>query len=72
MAGSKDDMKLGKRKHTERCGITSATTMILSDLYYTLGFMYENNMLHLNDYFLAITKDPVLRGIALRVSHMSS
>jgi Na+/melibiose symporter-like transporter len=52
----------------ERHGILRATTFVLEGLSLVFGFMYDNNMQHIRDYYVVVCKNPVVGSAARNVS----
>lgn len=52
----------------ERHGILRATTFVLEGLSLVFGFMYDNNMQHIWDYYVVVCKNSVVGSTAKNVS----
>ncbi|KAJ4444071.1 hypothetical protein ANN_05860, partial [Periplaneta americana] len=54
---NREENKTQTKQHSERHGVTSATCYILESLALVLGFMYDNNMEHVRDYYIVLAQN---------------
>lgn len=52
----------------ERHGVLQATTFVLEGLSLAFGFMYDNNMEHMWDYYVVVSKNPIVGSSFQNVS----
>lgn len=60
------------RESFERHGILPATTFVLEGLSVVLGFMYDNNMEHIWDYYVVVCRNSVVASSSRNVSDINS
>jgi hypothetical protein len=53
----------------ERHGVLSATTFVLEGLSLVLGFMYDNDMEHIWDYYVVVCKNSIVSSTSRNVSN---
>ena len=56
----------------ERHGIWRATTFVLERLSLVFGFMYDNNMQHIWDYYVVVSKNSILGSAGRNVSDINN
>jgi hypothetical protein len=56
----------------ERHGIWRATSFVLEKLALVFGFMYDNNMQHIWDYYVVVSKNSVLSSAGRNVSDINN
>jgi len=55
----------------ERHGIWRTTTFVLERLSLVFGFMYDNNMQHIWDYYVVVSKNAVVGSAGRNVSDIN-
>jgi hypothetical protein len=68
---NEDNMQYTKESF-ERHGILRATTFVLEGLSLVFGFMYDNNMQHICDYYVVVCKNSVVGSAAKNVSDINN
>jgi hypothetical protein len=60
------------KESSERHGILRATAFVLEGLSLVFGFMYDNNMQHIWDYYVVVCKNSIVGSAARNVSDSNS
>jgi hypothetical protein len=63
---------LQSKESFERHGVLPATTYVLESLSLVFGFMYDNNMEHIWDYYVVVCRNPIVSTTSRIVSNMDS
>jgi hypothetical protein len=56
----------------ERHGVLRATTFVLEGLSLAFGFMYDNDMEHMWDYYVILCKNSIVSSTSRTVSNMDN
>jgi hypothetical protein len=69
-ATNSDENIMQTKASYERHGVLPATTFVLEGLSLAFGFMYDNNMEHMRDYYVVVSKNQILGSFFQNVSNM--
>jgi len=59
------------KRSFERHGIWRATAFVLERLSLVFGFMYDNDMQHIWDYYVVVSKNSILGSAGKNVSNIN-
>jgi hypothetical protein len=64
-----EENKMQTKESFQRHGVLPATTFVLEGLSLVLGFMYDNNMEHIWDYYVVVCKNSIVSSTSRNVSN---
>jgi hypothetical protein len=65
-----EENKVQTKGSFERHGVLQATTFVLEGLSLVLGFMYDNDMEHIWDYYVVLCKNSIVSSTSRNVSNI--